>query len=512
LCDQLLDYVYGELDDAQKQAFEAHLPSCARCQPEVVSFGRTRQAAKRLMPAVEPPANLTGALHAQLMHAASQRRPKRGVVLQLFRRVAQHPQMAAAAMFLVVGGAFVLAWQKGKVLPAASPPTPAMRAEPAFEAAKPTESGSSTFDKMAANPPTGMLEGNSKGLEQPTAKSEQLDDHFQLAESPPSTFKNKEAAPAVYEGKKGGKLVLQTPSASYAVAPPSARHHASASGGAAPKATRAVAKDADDDMVLLSPGGGIGAGGGLSYGRGDAAKSTAPDTPALARAQNTQAPAAPPPAPPSVAAAPMQAQAQPSARRRMGAAESEAPQAAFGSAPAPSPVSSRQADSSNGPSEKAPVMKLNTTPATPNVENQRKQFNELARTNRCDEAIKLFHDLEHVTQFISPSERAQYVRCLMQKGRQQEAEQQLIELKADKAATNSEVQRLQEELDGVRPKPRRAEKKSKAAPPVVEERASEPPRDAQQVPVEASPPPAAAPSRPSAPAKSDRSKKALPAF
>ena len=47
-CELVLDYVYGELDEAGKRAFEEHLPNCARCQQEVKSFGRVRAAVKRV--------------------------------------------------------------------------------------------------------------------------------------------------------------------------------------------------------------------------------------------------------------------------------------------------------------------------------------------------------------------------------------------------------------------------------------------------------------------------------
>ncbi|HEY1585845.1 MAG TPA: zf-HC2 domain-containing protein, partial [Polyangia bacterium] len=101
-CELVLDYVYGELDEARKRTFEEHLPTCARCQQEVASFGRVRAAVKRVMPAVEPSTSLGGgALHAQLMHAAAQRRPRRGVLLAFPRKVMQHPALSAAAMFAI---------------------------------------------------------------------------------------------------------------------------------------------------------------------------------------------------------------------------------------------------------------------------------------------------------------------------------------------------------------------------------------------------------------------------
>src|SRR5262249_44222381 len=88
-CAQLLDYVYGELDEARKRAFAEHLPGCPRCQAEVASFGRVRTAVRRIMPwpAVEPSAALGGVRHAQLMHTAAQRRPRRGVLLAFPRKL-----------------------------------------------------------------------------------------------------------------------------------------------------------------------------------------------------------------------------------------------------------------------------------------------------------------------------------------------------------------------------------------------------------------------------------------
>src|SRR5262245_16531751 len=147
-CELALDYVYGELDEARKKAFEEHLPTCARCQREVASFGKVRAAVKRVMPAVEPSTALgTGALHAQLMHAAAQRKPRRGVLLAFPRKIMQHPALSAAAMFAIVGGAIAINWSRGKMaMPvaehAAAPP--AVAAKEADEAKnvdtpKPTE-------------------------------------------------------------------------------------------------------------------------------------------------------------------------------------------------------------------------------------------------------------------------------------------------------------------------------------------------------------------------------------
>src|SRR4051812_30976820 len=132
VCEQLLDYVYGELDEPRKRAFEEHLAGCSRCQTEAASFGRVRAAVKRVMPAVEPSANVGGALHAQLMHAAAQRAPRRGVLLAFPRKIMQHPAWAMAAMFTIVGGALAINWSRGKLaMPAAEESAPAAASTPA---------------------------------------------------------------------------------------------------------------------------------------------------------------------------------------------------------------------------------------------------------------------------------------------------------------------------------------------------------------------------------------------
>src|SRR5262249_55107693 len=70
----------------------------------VKSFGRVRTAVKRVMPAVEPPAAIGGALHAQLMHAAAQRKPRRGILFAFPRKIVEHPAMAAAAVVVLRRG------------------------------------------------------------------------------------------------------------------------------------------------------------------------------------------------------------------------------------------------------------------------------------------------------------------------------------------------------------------------------------------------------------------------
>src|SRR5437868_5999712 len=96
-CEALLDFIYDELSGPARQAFETHLLGCASCQAEVAALKHVRGAVKEVLPFLEPPATATGALHAQLMHAAALGRPRRGKVIALFRQVVSHPGYAAAA-------------------------------------------------------------------------------------------------------------------------------------------------------------------------------------------------------------------------------------------------------------------------------------------------------------------------------------------------------------------------------------------------------------------------------
>ena len=115
MLDQALDYLYGLLDGEEKARFETHLAGCPRCQAELEANGRVRQAAKSVMPPVEPTERLTGALHAQLMHEAGKREP-RGKVLPFVRRIVRHPGYAAAAGLFIIGGAVGVQWSRGKLM------------------------------------------------------------------------------------------------------------------------------------------------------------------------------------------------------------------------------------------------------------------------------------------------------------------------------------------------------------------------------------------------------------
>jgi hypothetical protein len=216
-CEQLLDYAYGELDEAGRRAFEAHLASCARCAAELKSFGRVRTATERLMPKVEPSEALTGALHAQLMHAAAQRKPKRGGILAFPRKLIEHPGWAAAAMFVIVGGAITigkLSMPESASAPAtqmvAPPSAPATAAEPA---AKPAEEGAvaaqPVVDKRDDHDGFGTI-GKGYKESQDKAPSNIARDGMRVRlNMPPAGTMKVERAPARH-AKAAGKSELQS--------------------------------------------------------------------------------------------------------------------------------------------------------------------------------------------------------------------------------------------------------------------------------------------------------------
>lgn len=485
-CEQLLDYVYGELDEAGTRAFEEHLAGCARCQAEAKSFGRVRAASKKLMPTVEPSPTLGGALHAQLMHAAAQRQPRRGVLLAFPRKIVEHPAWAAAAMFAIVGSAVALNWSRGKMAmpvasdeakPAEAPAPPAMTAAPAAEP--------------------------------------QLDEKYKEAGGKSGVFG------AV--GKGGGdtddttKLVLDAPPAGRMTVQRQAAHHAAATGSTAlakpaaeklesakvapPKKMKTIATKRDgvvdatlaDGEVAQAIGGAAGSdarGGGVVVE--GAPKSSVPREQSAPRAEES---------------APAQKQAG-YARSSAGKSSptpppqtwandrpSAPPQAAVAnSAPAPvlEPSTARE-PSYRGKAQSSvqgPTQQERYTDAL------RKRAVDLALSNRCDEAIKAYQELERRTSFISPQERVHYVHCLTTLGRQEQAQQALDELKNDKRVTNAELQQVENELAAKRRVT--VEKKAKKSPAAPADRRA---ADLQEQRAQPAPPPAAA-----APARSDDKK------
>ena len=118
--DQLLDYLYGELDEPARKLFAEHLQSCSACAAQVESLGRVRKEYQN-RPPIEPAGESMQRMTALLMQAAaSSHAPAAGAaveaqdggkVLQFrsrgLRRILFHPAggvmaVAAAALFWVV--------------------------------------------------------------------------------------------------------------------------------------------------------------------------------------------------------------------------------------------------------------------------------------------------------------------------------------------------------------------------------------------------------------------------
>jgi hypothetical protein len=150
----------------------------------------------------------------------------------------------------------------------------------------------------------------------------------------------------------------------------------------------------------------------------------------------------------------------------------------------------REYDASRAVQQKLAVAVSSSAGPARDTEELRKRADELVRDGRCEEAIKVYQELDRRSQYVSPRERASYVHCLTATGRQEQAAQALDELKADKSVTNAQVQQVQDEVEAARTRleHRRAEgKKAKKSAPAVR---------ADQPGVAAEPPPAAsAPAR-----------------
>ncbi|HKA86267.1 MAG TPA: zf-HC2 domain-containing protein [Haliangiales bacterium] len=162
----MVDFLYQELGEPQAKAFEEHVHDCARCEAELASLARTRQAL-RAIPQLEP----SPAVSARLLHEAARRAPKVaeervGILARLrefFAPLARHPAWvgAAASVLLVAGLASVLTLRRDKgMAPAgvttaskAEPVRPADEGARAGESDKAKEAGRFDQPVVAAAPP-----------------------------------------------------------------------------------------------------------------------------------------------------------------------------------------------------------------------------------------------------------------------------------------------------------------------------------------------------------------------
>ena len=111
--DNLVDYIYQELDAEELARIEGHLGECEACARELQAFERTRELMQQL-PQPEPSASVTESLLREAGRAAragAQPGPWERVRMGL-RGLVAHPAMAAAVAVVLVLGVSLYAYQR----------------------------------------------------------------------------------------------------------------------------------------------------------------------------------------------------------------------------------------------------------------------------------------------------------------------------------------------------------------------------------------------------------------
>jgi len=506
LCDQLLDYAYDELAGEAKAAFEQHLATCAKCQTELQQLKRVRGAVKAVLPTVEPPANATGALHAQLLHAAAQRASGGGKVIPFGRRVQKvmmSPAFLAAAMFVIVGGAAGTLWYRGHIM------------MPAPEAAAPPPLPTAPAGTVATATPT-PSEAPVAAAEKPSVDEAERKVVAEKAKEMAGYDKNALAN----EGAGGeNKLYLDgigkdAPPMPVHRAPPATRAHAAVAKPApekpadsmkldlaktdlptkkailaepapAPKKAKAIYKDSMDDSL-----------GGLSDGTIDARGRRDRSTAAPKAAKREAAPAGPQGGGwnGNVGGVPPQASSAPTSPPTESVSQHMERGAATGAAPSPPPAAMPQSvDGKLGTrSSSGDATWRNTTsskqqaiaaPSAQQAPSQgiygrsndalKQKAVELADKGRCSDAVPLFQQvMRDRSVVVSVKERVKYIDCLRLLKRTQQATEEMDALKQEKSVNNRMIQDEQKLLDqeAQAPPPARMAAPKPAAPsPTVTE-------------------------------------------
>jgi hypothetical protein len=457
-CDQLLDFAYGELEGDAQGAFERHLAGCARCQAELAAIERVRGAVRAVMPMVEPPSTTMemGALHAQLLHAAAQRKPAAGggKVLEFkspwkrVQKVVMHPAFAAAAVFVLVGGVVGLQWKRS-VEPA--PMTPAAAApEPAPAVATKTVAAPAA---TAAEQPIGKPkeEANEKSVRP------QKDSAALVGGDGRSSLGASTSTSASASGKKGAPFAYRASKADNAsddIKLTNEGYFARREAKEAPKPAAAppvpVAKTPSAKTNAV--GGATSADDLSSLARSDRGETWNGQTRNWASPSSGNTPAAPPPkvaqpapAPPPPTTTPVPVETEQLARNigkgRAAAAPSTPSGGAYGtSAPSQAFVPQAAPQQSSALSQQAQAQAQTRDVRGPsegmlakNADGMRKKADELAKTGRCDEATQIYQQLEKtVAGFkLTVTERANLSHCRGQQGRMRSTQDELDGLKAE---------------------------------------------------------------------------------
>ena len=107
-------YALGNLSEAERRAFEAHLPTCPECGEEVREFAAVAQGLAQAVPLVDPPA----ALRARVLGAATATATSHGAAVapRSPRRALAFLSAAAAVVALALGLYAVSLQQRIRVL------------------------------------------------------------------------------------------------------------------------------------------------------------------------------------------------------------------------------------------------------------------------------------------------------------------------------------------------------------------------------------------------------------
>ena len=472
--DAALDYLYGMLEGEKKAQFEAHLATCGRCQGELESFGRVRTVAKSTLSHVEPGERLTGALNAQLMHAATQRAGAsndRGKILLFVRRIVRHPGYAAAAGLLIIGGAVGWQWSRGQLaMPGVSASKAADPSTVAAVAAAPAPA-------PADEPQAGAAAAEDKAPAAPVAKP-QAQIAVTAAEKQPSTTPPVLGEPMGAKGAMDSKLSNAEEATKTRAA--DAFADAPSKNGPAKKLARSR-EDSLDGLFNDSEGSGGGLGG---VGTSTMMKSKASGSGSAAHASggrqaydgDANAPgnvqsngyAARKDAPPVVVAPQPSSPPFADYRRAETGTRPERPQQApqrsnreNALAEAPATVATgdeakpqERLQDNVSKSEAAKETKRDRGGADDQVPSDRERANALAQQGRCDEATVIYQSIEKRTpEQLNAQDRLTYARCLRVVGRLDPAQGELNQLRSQKNTlpkTSIEAEQQAIDLDRMR--------------------------------------------------------------
>lgn len=109
VCERCLEYVAGELDPAERVAFEGHLPGCPDCRREIAELGAVWEALQADMERKEPPRDLKSQVFAALDVLEGKRSPRMRPMPATRRKLTGLAVALAAIVTLVAG----LLWRFG---------------------------------------------------------------------------------------------------------------------------------------------------------------------------------------------------------------------------------------------------------------------------------------------------------------------------------------------------------------------------------------------------------------